>query len=105
MSDLISRKALIEEIQLMEQELMKEKEEAKEIGDTEVVFAIDNQLSGLWQARCKVSTIGAAYDVDKVVSKVADTVYMIRDTYGLDDNCTVDYIEELEDIVKGGLEE
>ena len=58
---------------------------------------------------CKVKRIKdaidnqpTAYDVDKVVEKLEETVYTIRDTYGLDDNCTEDYIAELSSIVKGG---
>jgi hypothetical protein len=102
--DLISRKALIEEIQLMEKELMKEKEDAKEIGDTEVVFAIDNQLCGLWQARCKVSTIGAAYDVSKTVEQLERDAQMLYSINAFEP-VKAWRNDLLIPVVKGGLEE
>lgn len=99
MSDLISRKAVIEEIRLIEKSLMKDKAEAKEIGDKEVIFSIDNQLSGLWLARCKVGNIKPAYDTDKVVEQLEG----IRK----DDNIRFadQVVNKAICIVKGGLEE
>jgi hypothetical protein len=97
--DLISRKAVIEEIQLIEKSLMKDKEEAKKTGDEEIIFAIDSQLSGLWLARCKVGDIKIAYDVDKVVEDIQKCGKSFP--FGT----WHDMLEEAVEIVKGGFEE
>ena len=49
-SDLISRKKLIEDIQLIAKELNKDKQNA-ESDDSDLMLAVDNQLSAIWRIK------------------------------------------------------
>ena len=70
MNDLISRKALLNEILLIEKELLRDKEDARNSDDEQMLFAIDNQMNALWRARCKINNQHIAYDVEKVVEQL-----------------------------------
>ena len=50
MSDVIERKKLIEEIQLIAKELNKDKQNA-EPDDSDLMLAVDNQLSAIWRIK------------------------------------------------------
>jgi hypothetical protein len=92
MSDLISRKEVLNFINNN-----KTFTEYKEDG----IYKRTNNYVNAALLNSFVSTMPTAYDVDKVTEKISEAVYMIRDTYGLDDDCTEDYIAELCLIVKG----
>ena len=70
MNDLISRKELLDEILLIEKELLRDKEDARNSDDEQMLFAIDNQMNALWRARCKINNQHIAYDVDNVVAEL-----------------------------------
>lgn len=69
---LIDAGELLEEVTKNEEELLAEKEIAKENEDTELLLAINNQLSALFRVKAKINSIHIAYDVDKVVEQLED---------------------------------
>lgn len=75
MGDLISRKALLDEILLIEKELSRDKEDARNSDDEQMLFAIDNQMNALWRARCKIINQHIAYDVDMVINKLESKMF------------------------------
>lgn len=107
MSDLIIRKAVIEEIQLIEKELLKDKENARNSDDEQMNFAIDNQLNALCRVRLRVNSLITAYDVDKVVEQLENLkkCYIGAEDAIMKPLSFEEYIQEIINNVKGGLEE
>ena len=70
MNDLISRSALIEEINLYEKELMKDREVAIETNDEQMLFAIINQETAICRIRRNALHLPTVYNVDRVVEKL-----------------------------------
>ena len=70
MSDLISRSELFEELSNYEKELQKDKTEAIETDDEQMLFAIMNQKTAICRIRRNILHMPIAYDVDKVVEEL-----------------------------------
>lgn len=72
MSDLISRSALIDELDNYEKELREDREIAIETDDEQMLFAIMNQETAICRIIRNVMNAPTAYDVDKVLERLED---------------------------------
>lgn len=70
MSDLISRSESIEELEKYEKELQKDKVEAIETDDENMLFAITNQLTAICRIKRNIMNMPTAYDIAKVVEEL-----------------------------------
>ena len=70
MSDLISRSESIEELEKYEKELQKNKVEAIETDDENMLFATTNQLTAICRIKRNIMNMPTAYDIDKVVEEL-----------------------------------
>lgn len=70
MSDLISRSEVIEELNKYEKELRKDRIDAIETDDENMLFAIANQLTAICRIKRNIMNMPTAYSVDKVVAKL-----------------------------------
>ena len=70
MSDLISRSESIEELEKYEKELQKDKVEAIETDDENMLFATTNQLTAICRIKRNIMNMPTAYDIDKVVEEL-----------------------------------
>ena len=72
MSDLISRSEVIEELNKYEKELRKDKIEAIETDDENMLFAIANQLTAICRIKRNIMNMPTAYSIDKVVEELEE---------------------------------
>lgn len=70
MSDLISRSEFLEELEKYEKELCKDRIEAIETDDENMLFAIANQLTAICRIKRNIMNMPTAYSVDKVVRQL-----------------------------------
>ena len=72
MSDLISRSEFLEELEKYEKELCKDRIEAIETDDENMLFAIANQLTAICRIKRNIMNMPTAYSVDKVVEDIME---------------------------------
>lgn len=72
MSDLIGRSKVLEELIEYENELRKDKTEAIETDDENMLFAIMNQLTAICRIKRNILNMPTSYDIDKVVEELKE---------------------------------
>lgn len=72
MSDLISRRSVLEEMEKTNIELLTELRQAQEIQDELMEVAIKNQMSAMHTAIRYAKAAPAAYDVDRVIEQLKE---------------------------------